>query len=197
LAKETIFLSIAYLKILENASPVNITCGYIGIFHDEKLVGIALSQFFNLNKLESFGERDKCTKTFARNFIFRNFCSHVLLIGNNMFTGQNAFAFNPNYSDVSIVATLKLATERLQVELKKQGFKVHIVSFKDFEASEIKAFKVPDFKNYYQFCIQPNMVLQFLKTGNQNRIMLMHCPKNTEINTNEPEKKQIVLKNAK
>ena len=71
-------------------------CHFIGIFENDDLVGIALSQFLDLNKLESFGERDKCIKTAVRNFVFRNFSSHVLLIGNNMLTGQNAFAFAEN-----------------------------------------------------------------------------------------------------
>ena len=69
------------------------TCHFIGLFKDTELVGVSLSQFLNLNELESFGERDRCIKTSMRNFVFKNFCSHVLIIGNNMLTGQNAFAF--------------------------------------------------------------------------------------------------------
>jgi len=69
-------------------------CNFIAIFQKEELVGIALSQFLDLNKLESFGERDKCLKATVRNFLFKNFCSHVLVIGNNMFTGENAFCFS-------------------------------------------------------------------------------------------------------
>ena len=42
----------------------------------------------------NFGERDKCIKTATRNFAFKNFSSNVLLIGNNMLSGQNAFAFS-------------------------------------------------------------------------------------------------------
>ena len=92
IAKENIFLTSSYLEILEKAAPKNMTCFFIGLFKNESLVGIALSQFLDLNKLESFGERDKCLKTMIRNFVFKNFSSHVLFIGNNMLTGQNAFA---------------------------------------------------------------------------------------------------------
>ena len=94
LALNNIFLSKDYLKILEKSAPENMVCHFIGFFRDKELVGIALSQFLDLNKLESFGERDKCIKTSIRNSIFKNFCSHVLILGNNMLTGQNAFAFS-------------------------------------------------------------------------------------------------------
>ena len=42
----------------------------------------------------NFGERDKCLKTSIRNFVFKNFASHVLFIGNNMITGQNGYSFS-------------------------------------------------------------------------------------------------------
>ena len=89
-----VFLSKNYLKVLEKSAPTNMTCHFIGFFEDKDLVGIAISQFLDANKLESFGERDKCIKSSVRNFAFKNFCSHVLFMGNNMLTGQNAFSFS-------------------------------------------------------------------------------------------------------
>ena len=93
LAVETVFLNTAYLEVLEKSAPANMTCHFIGLFDSESLIGVALSQFLDLNQLESFGERDQCVKTYIRNFAFRNFASHVLFMGNNMLTGQHAFAF--------------------------------------------------------------------------------------------------------
>ena len=86
------FLQTPYLHVLEQSAPVNMECFYIGIFENNKLIGTLLSQYLDLNKLESFGERDSCLKTHIRNFIFKNFASHVLFLGNNMITGQNAYA---------------------------------------------------------------------------------------------------------
>jgi hypothetical protein len=48
-------------------------------------LGVALSQF--LNKMESFGNRDQCIKTYS-NLVFKKFGSRVLVIGNNMLTGK-------------------------------------------------------------------------------------------------------------
>ena len=68
-------------------------CFYIGIFEHSNLIGVSLAQYLDLNKLESFGERDKCIKTLIRNFVFKNFASHTLFLGNNMITGQNGYSF--------------------------------------------------------------------------------------------------------
>ena len=73
IATENKFLQTAYLRVLEESAPSNMECFYIGIFKDHKHIGVALAQYLNLNKLESFGERDKCFKTAIRNFIFKNF----------------------------------------------------------------------------------------------------------------------------
>ena len=158
LAVSTIFLSKKYLELLEKSAPENMICHFIGIFKNDDLVGIALSQFLDLNKLESFGERDKCIKTAVRNFIFRNFTSHVLLVGNNMLTGQNAFAFAENINSKEALQTLKSAAAALKKTFESKDKKIHITSFKDFHEYDIKNFDIPEFKNNYQFSTQPNMV---------------------------------------
>ena len=93
-AYENAFLQKPYLNVLEESAPTNMQCFYIGVFEKGELIGVALAQYLNLNKLESFGERDKCFKTYIRNFVFRNFGSHALFLGNNMITGQNGYLFN-------------------------------------------------------------------------------------------------------
>ncbi|PWA03945.1 GNAT family N-acetyltransferase [Flavobacterium psychrotolerans] len=154
----TVFLTKAYLEVLEKSAPKNMICNFIGIFENEELVGVALSQFLDLNKLESFGERDKCVKSAVRNFAFKNFCSHVLVIGNNMLTGQNAFSFSDKTDKVEALRTLKLASEELKSIFKSKRKKIHITTFKDFSADEVGIFDIPEFKNNYKFFTQPNMV---------------------------------------
>jgi predicted N-acyltransferase len=157
LAIDNIFLSKEYLKVLEISAPKNMLCHFIGFFKNTELVGIALSQFLDLNKLESFGERDKCLKTAIRNFVFKKFCSHVLFIGNNMLTGQNTFAFSDTIDNILASKSLKTASEELRNILKKQGFKVHIITVKDFDTKDAKIIKQGGFQDYYQFSTQPNM----------------------------------------
>ena len=160
LAVKCIFLSKEYFEILEKSAPKNMICHYIGLFQEEKLVGIALSQFLDLNKLESFGDRDKCIKSKVRNFVFKNFSSHVLFIGNNMLTGQNAFCFSDEIDKIEAIETLKKASEALKIIFKNKGKKVHITTFKDFDSSEISNFNKAGFEDFYQFSTQPNMVFK-------------------------------------
>ncbi|PWA08304.1 GNAT family N-acetyltransferase [Flavobacterium laiguense] len=157
LGNKNVFLSREYLEILEKSAPTNMTCHFIGLFQNHDLVGIAVSQFLDLNKLESFGDRDQCIKAHIRKFILRNFSSHVLLIGNNMLTGQNAFVLSENTDPILAIRTLKKATEDLKHKFKSIGKKVHITTFKDFHHNTLKNFKIEEFKTNYQYCIQPNM----------------------------------------
>lgn len=160
LAVRNIFLSKEYLTVLEESAPINMTCHFIGFYKKEILVGIALSQFLDVNQLKSFGERDRCVKTSVRNFIFKNFSSHVLFMGNNMLTGQNAFIFLEGTHTKEILKVLKEASEALQIIFKQKGRKVHLTSFKDFTKEDIATFEPTGFKDHYRFCIQPNMVFE-------------------------------------
>lgn len=168
LAKENIFLTKHYLEILEKSSPTNMECHFIGLFEKEELIGIALSQFIDANQLNSFGDRDKCIKTYIRNFFFKNFSSRVLFIGNNMLAGQNAFSFSANAEKKVAIYTLKKASDELLIQYKNKGKKVHLTTFKDFEKSELDLFKNNKFKDFYQFTIQPNMIFDIQQTWKSN-----------------------------
>jgi hypothetical protein len=163
LAVNNIFLTKEYLEILEKSAPLNMTCHYIGIFNNSELVGIAVSQFLDLNQLDSFGDRDKCIKSSIRNIVFKNFCSHVLLLGNNMLTGQNAWAFSTKLEVKILQNEVLNAMEALKEQFKASGKKVHISSIKDFETEEIETFHPAIKKDYFQFSTQPNMVFTILE----------------------------------
>ncbi|MCK8142002.1 GNAT family N-acetyltransferase [Flavobacterium sp. I-SCBP12n] len=158
IAVSSVFLSKNYLKVLEQSSPENMICHYIGIFKKEKLVSIALCQFLDLNKLESFGERDKCIKTTVRNLVFKNFASQVLVVGNNMLTGQNAYALLNEIEEKTVIALLHEATKELKKQYKSKGITIHITTYKDFSKTQIENFETCEFKNDYQFSTQPNMI---------------------------------------
>ena len=159
-ATENHFLQTPYLKVLELSAPTNMQCFYIGFYENSELIGVSLAQYLDLNKLESFGERDNCMKTYIRNFIFRNFASHTLFIGNNMITGQNSFTFNKeiNFEEVSNV--LMQCSQELVAYFKQKGIKIHLVSFKDFYQNCAVEFKNHAFEKVYEFNTQPNMIFE-------------------------------------
>ena len=135
-------------------------CFYIGIFETTELVGVALAQYLNLNKLESFGERDKCFKTYARNFVFKNFASHALFLGNNMITGQNSYTFNKEIDSKTIGIILKHCADEITAYFKVENIKIHIVSFKDFYQDCAAALRNTAFSEMYEFNTQPNMIFE-------------------------------------
>jgi hypothetical protein len=126
-----IFLSTDYLNLLEVSAPKNMTCHFIGLFNDSELVGIALSQFINLSDVTSFGERDNCIKTKIRNIAFKNLSSNVLVIGNNMLTGQNGYSFSEKLPYKEGLLLLNQVATELQNEFKNKKSNVHLTIFKD------------------------------------------------------------------
>ncbi|UMY66855.1 MULTISPECIES: GNAT family N-acetyltransferase [unclassified Flavobacterium] len=152
-----IFLSRSYLSVLDQSGPDNMDCRFVGFFDGAKLCGVMLSQFLDLNRLESFGERDNCMKTTVRNFVFRKFASHVLFIGNNMLTGQNAFYFHPDIQPDRYLPAIGDAIQSLQTYYRSQKRRVHITSIKDFlpgQLTQLETF----LPGYVRFSTQPNMV---------------------------------------
>lgn len=158
LATQNIFLSQEYLAVLEQAPPSNMVCHFIGIFNNQELVGIAVTQFIDLSDVNSLGERDHCFKTMVKNFIFKKIISNVLIVGNNMLTGQNCYVFVENIVQTEAVKILNEAVESLKKQLKAQKKKVHLTVFKDFDDVDLQLFDQPSFKPYYRFTTQPNMV---------------------------------------
>jgi len=155
IAQANIFLSTKYLQVLESAAPANMKCQYIGIFNQEELIGIALAQFIDLSHLETYGERDKKLKTWVRNYLFSRFSSKLLFIGNNMLSGQNAFAVKNDALIPEVLKTLKNAVAELN-----QSFKIHLTSFKDFMPGDLPYFDQSAFKKDLKFTSQPNMIFE-------------------------------------
>ena len=81
-----------------------------------------------------------------------------------MLTGQNAFSFSDTIDKKAAVETLKKAAEKLQVLYKNKGKKIHLTTFKDFDAVEVNDFKNAYFNELYQFSIQPNMIFDIPET---------------------------------
>jgi predicted N-acyltransferase len=154
-----VFLQSSYLSVLEVSAPTNMQCFYIAIYENQELIGVSLAQYLDLNKLESFGERDKCFKTFIRNFIFKNFASHTLFVGNNMITGQNGYAFSKEISFEEISSILLQSAKEITEHFKSKNIKLHLVSFKDFYDHCSVELKKYSFSDMYEFNTQPNMIL--------------------------------------
>jgi predicted N-acyltransferase len=168
LSKTNIFLSKDYLRVLENSAPANMKCHFVGIFEAENLIGISLSQMISTNSVNITGEKKSCIKSKIRDFVFKRFASNVLFVGNNMLTGQNAFAFSENYDLNSIFLTLNLAVKKIQQDFESNGIKIHLLNYKDFSDLDLSNFNDKLFSDFYQFEIQPNMVFDIPENWHSN-----------------------------
>lgn len=152
-AQSCIFLQKCYLQILEESSPENMLNTFLGIFEGEKLMATALIQEIDLALLPSFGERDHAIKTALRNILFKQFASKLLLVGNNMLSGQNAYTCLPDADESKVI-------EKLREVVEFWPNKNHLTIFKDFTESQIQAFQIPAFQTDFPFSSQPNMVFE-------------------------------------
>ena len=152
-SESCIFLQRNYLGVLENSAPANMQNTFVGVFEGEKLIATALFQEIDLAQLNSFGERDHFILTQARNFLFRQFASKLLIVGNNLLSGQNAYACLPDVDKKKVVEKLK---EVCHIWPNKS----HLTIFKDFTLDQTKPFQIPAFSSDYPFSSQPNMVFE-------------------------------------
>jgi predicted N-acyltransferase len=157
IAEANIFLSRAYLAVLEKAAPANMQCHFIGLFANEKLCGIALCQYLNLSKVATFGQAED-QKFSLRRYIFKKFSSHILFVGNNMLTGQNAYILNNNITEIDALKVLHAALLSLIKNYRKQCVFINVLGVKDFDETEMPDFEVAGFKGFHHFTTQPNMI---------------------------------------
>lgn len=161
IAQKNVFLSGDYLAILEKAGPENMQCHFIGLFKNDELCGIALAQYINLRHIDTFVEEKKsfCLK----DYLFRKFSSHIVVIGNNTLTGQNAYLLNEAITETQALQLFHQALEQLKRDYRKKCIYINLLAIKDFNAAELPDFKAAGYKGYYQFCTQPNMIFNIKK----------------------------------
>lgn len=117
---------------------------------------MALAQYINLNRINTFAE--KKTRFSIKDYLFKKLTSNVLIIGNNMLTGQNAYLLNSKIAETDAVILLRKALHSLKLKYRKQGRHIHLTAVKDFNEQEYPDFIKAGFNRYFKFCTQPNMI---------------------------------------
>lgn len=126
IGQKNILLSKEYFSVLENSAPENMQCFFVGFFEEKELIGGALFQYLHFENHQVL-QQNKISCN-IRNFITKKFCKNVLILGNNMLTGQNGFYFNLEKIVVeNAILLLNTAIEKIQSTQKKPS----IVILKD------------------------------------------------------------------
>lgn len=155
IGQHNIMLSKEYFETLETSCPENMRCFYVGFFADNQLIGGALFQYLNFIEHKTF-QKDKAFCN-VKNFVAKKFSKNVMILGNNMLTGQNGFYFDA--SKITIDQVIPLLDETVQ-EIQKQEGKTSLIIYKDYQASFIKYFQGKNHQPFYKFSVQPNMILR-------------------------------------
>ena len=163
IATNNLFLRKEFLEVLQLSKPKNMHCYPVGLFKNNTLAAVGIMQLLEVQNLESFGDRDSCLKKKARDFIFKNFAGSVLFIGNNLLTGQNAYASNGLLCETEIFNLFSQAASKLKSQLAKNNQKVPLTVFKDFKSEEDLLATAKVLPNYYSFSVQPNMLFDVAK----------------------------------
>ncbi|KAA0130523.1 8-amino-7-oxononanoate synthase [Chryseobacterium sp. SN22] len=155
IGNHNIMLSEAYLRVLETSKPQNMTCYFIGFFEAEHLMGGALFQYLDFIRHKTF-QKDEVWYS-IRNFAARKFSRDVMILGNNMLTGQNGFYFDPKkISTENMVSLLDEAVHKMQKEIRKTS----LIIYKDYGAEFFPFFQDGKHQDYFKFSVQPTMVLK-------------------------------------
>ena len=154
IGQHNIMLSKEYFETLETSCPENMRCFYVGFFLADELIGGALFQYLNFIQHKTF-QRDEAFCD-VKNFVAKKFSKNVMILGNNMLTGQNGFYFDQKIAVLDALDLLSQSADALQ---KKAG-KTSLIIYKDYQNSFKQYFQNKDFKNYYKFSVQPNMILE-------------------------------------
>jgi len=164
IAAKNIFLSREGLTVLEKAAPKNMKCHFVGIFKNDVLEGIAIIQFIDLATVTTF--KDKGSQFCVREYLFKKFTSHILFIGNNTLTGQNAYLLSENITETEALQLMREALHEVEKQYNSKGIKINLLTIKDFNNTEFPDFSAAGFKHYFKFSTQPNMIFDIQGSWN-------------------------------
>lgn len=155
IGNHNIMLSEEYLNVLDVSGPENMECYFMAFFRDGQLVGGALFQYLDFISHQTFQKNEALYN--VRNFFARRFSKDLMILGNNMLTGQNGFYFDASVMAAEeVMPLLHEAVRKMQKEIRKTS----LIIYKDYQPNFITYFQGKDYQGYLRFSVQPNMMLK-------------------------------------
>ncbi|WP_312174610.1 8-amino-7-oxononanoate synthase [Chryseobacterium sp.] len=150
-----VMLSQEYFCALHASLPSNMECFMVGFFNQNELVGGALFQYIDFIGFRKSLKNDSGWN--IKSLFTGLFIKDVMILGNNMLTGQNGFYFDFSKIPVrDILIVLHKAIDVMQSEIRKTS----LIIFKDYQSSLAERFKGKEYDPYFRFSVQPNMKLK-------------------------------------
>ncbi len=168
--KQHLFLKKAYLDVLEHAPPKGMRFAYLVFSKQEKNVGLAICQVLHFNAEESINTPAKNPQKNVFEAISRSMKSLVarkvdfngLVCGNLLLTGEHGFYFDEKLiGKKEAMEALASGIEKTREIFGKEGVDISVTYVKEyFETSREFVKPVLEQQGYFEFQIQPNMMLK-------------------------------------
>lgn len=153
IGKHNVMLSKEYFKVLETSAPENMQCFFIGFFRQEQLIGGALVQYLDFLEHETFRRNEGGDS--LKNLLARKFSRDLMILGNNMLTGQNGFYFD--LLEITVDESIRMLDKAVRY-MQKEVRKTSLIIYKDYRPAFAGLFQKRH-PGYFQFSVQPNMIL--------------------------------------
>ncbi len=166
ISKNTIFLSLEYLKTLEDTLSETIRFRYI-IFYDKKTpVAIAATQLIKFNSAQLKFQEFPCRiSDTIRNTLFKNLDVKVLVCGNLFSCGEHGFAYNDKKLSAP-EAFESLSNALREIRKSENTEKPSFILLKEFWPDSFNNSDYIKEHDFREFKIDVNMVLNILPEWN-------------------------------
>ncbi len=163
LGKQNIYLSSQFLNVINNNPPSDLVGRFVEFYKKEVLIGIAYFQIKDLNlaksmRLDSQSKPKRNLFSGLKNIILKRINQKILILGNLLVTGDNAFIFDKSISEEESQKLLNQAVDKCLKMERSSNSKINTVLAKDFFVDESKRKIQFSQSCYTDFKVQPNMI---------------------------------------
>ena len=164
-----LFLQRPYLNILENNPPEGMRFGYLIFYRNDDPVGVAICQikYFkgddNINDLQ-VSAKEPCffhgLAQWFKRWVAGKTAADILICGNMLLTGEHGYYFDyQKVGEIQAAEILEKALNEVVDIMGNEGVKMPVILVKDIAPQHRAHGESLIEKGFFEFCIQPNMVL--------------------------------------
>lgn len=158
--ENNLFLTLSYLKTLEDSLSQTMSFRYIIFYQKGIPVGIAATQLINFNSTQLKFQEFPCKiGDTIKNTLFKNLDVKVLICGNLFSCGEHGFVYNPAY--ISAKEAFEMLSDALrEVRKNENEKKPSFILLKEFWPESFKQSDYIKRHDFKEFKIDVNMVLK-------------------------------------
>ena len=159
------FLHRDYLSVVERTPSIDIVYRYLIFYKNGFPCGVGFCPLYHYKNSESIKELREKQDSFKFSVWLKKTLSaplnfNLLIVGNNLLTGEHGFHFNEHYvPKETVVPVIENTIKVLSASLRKDGKKVHGYFIKDLIEDRKSGRQFLADKQFHEFTFNPNMFL--------------------------------------